>query len=46
MTTKYSTTKIGKDVAIPVSNNKIFKFNDAGTDDISNVVGSKITKVK
>ena len=46
MKTKYVTSNLAKDLDIPISKDKIFKFNDAGTDNITNVTVSKITSIK
>ena len=45
MKTNYATNRLGANVDIPVSNQKIFKFYDHGSDDISNVDILKITKI-
>ena len=44
MKTNYATSKIGANVDIPVSNQKLFKLYDHGTDDISKVSIQKIIK--
>lgn len=46
MEIKYTKSGLNASEIIPISKDKIFKFNDAGTDNVANVVGSKITSIK